>query len=70
MKLARFDGGRIGVVVDDKVYDVSAACGVDPGEWPPVGMVRFDGHRAAPLFPGVTHDLSGASRRVDVHFFP
>jgi 2-keto-4-pentenoate hydratase/2-oxohepta-3-ene-1,7-dioic acid hydratase in catechol pathway len=40
VKLTRFDGGRIGVVRDDMIYDVSAACGVDPGEWPPVGIVR------------------------------
>jgi 2-keto-4-pentenoate hydratase/2-oxohepta-3-ene-1,7-dioic acid hydratase in catechol pathway len=40
MKIARFNGGRIGVVRDDRIYDVSAACGVDPGEWPPVGIVR------------------------------
>ena len=40
MKLARFDGGRIGVVRDDMIFDVSAACNVDPGEWPPVGIVR------------------------------
>jgi 2-keto-4-pentenoate hydratase/2-oxohepta-3-ene-1,7-dioic acid hydratase in catechol pathway len=40
MKIARFDGGRIGVVTGDQIVDVSAACGVDPAEWPPVGIVR------------------------------
>lgn len=40
MKIARFDGGRIGVVQGDRIHDVSAACGVDPREWPPVGIVR------------------------------
>jgi 2-keto-4-pentenoate hydratase/2-oxohepta-3-ene-1,7-dioic acid hydratase in catechol pathway len=40
MKLARFNGGRIGVVSGDHVVDVSQACGVDPAEWPPVGMNR------------------------------
>jgi 2-keto-4-pentenoate hydratase/2-oxohepta-3-ene-1,7-dioic acid hydratase in catechol pathway len=40
MKIARFDGGRIGVVVGERIYGVSAACGVDPKEWPPVGIVR------------------------------
>src|SRR5579884_1084905 len=40
VKIARFDEGRIGVVKDDEIYDVSAACGVDPKEWPPVGIVR------------------------------
>ena len=41
MKLARFDGGRIGVVRDDRVYDVTDAAGVDPKAWPPVGMVQL-----------------------------
>lgn len=40
MKLARYDGGKIGVIRDGAVHDVSAACGVDPAEWPPVGIVR------------------------------
>lgn len=40
MKIARFDGGRIGVVVDDTIVDVTGAAGVDPHEWPPMGMVR------------------------------
>ena len=40
MKLTRFGGGRIGVVRDEQIYDVSTACGVDPAEWPPVGIVR------------------------------
>jgi len=43
LKITRFDGGHIGVVKDDKIYDVSAACGVDPGEWPPVGIVKVIG---------------------------
>ncbi len=56
MKIARFDGGRIGVVIGDRIHDVSDACGVDPAEWPPMGMITtiaaFDelvpGHRARP----------------------
>lgn len=40
MKITRFNRGRIGVVIDDRIYDVSDACGVSPQEWPPVGMVR------------------------------
>ena len=40
MKLARFDGGHIGVISGNEVVDVSAACGVAPGDWPPVGIVR------------------------------
>lgn len=41
MKIARFDGGRIGVVIDDTIRDVTAAAGVDSAEWPPVGPVRM-----------------------------
>jgi 2-keto-4-pentenoate hydratase/2-oxohepta-3-ene-1,7-dioic acid hydratase in catechol pathway len=40
MKIARFNGGRIGVVRGERIYDVSEACGVDPADWPPVGMIR------------------------------
>jgi 2-keto-4-pentenoate hydratase/2-oxohepta-3-ene-1,7-dioic acid hydratase in catechol pathway len=40
MKIARFDGGRIGVVQGELIHDVTAACGVDPAEWPPMGIVR------------------------------
>jgi hypothetical protein len=40
MRIARFNGGRIGIVIGDSVRDVTAAAGVDPAEWPPVGMVR------------------------------
>lgn len=40
MKIARFDGGRIGVVSGDQIVDVTSICSVDPAEWPPVGIVR------------------------------
>src|SRR4051794_37812846 len=41
MKLASFDDGRIGVVVDpEHLVDVSALLPVAVGSWPPVGMVR------------------------------
>jgi 2-keto-4-pentenoate hydratase/2-oxohepta-3-ene-1,7-dioic acid hydratase in catechol pathway len=46
MKLARFNGGKIGVIVDDRIVDVSRACGVDPAEWPPVGINRVIAHFA------------------------
>jgi 2-keto-4-pentenoate hydratase/2-oxohepta-3-ene-1,7-dioic acid hydratase in catechol pathway len=56
MKIARFDGGRIGVVVGDRIHDVTDACGVDPAEWPPMGMITtiaaFD-----ELRPGIERDL-------------
>lgn len=41
MKIARFDEGKIGVVLGDDIVDVTAACSIDPGEWPPVGPVRL-----------------------------
>jgi 2-keto-4-pentenoate hydratase/2-oxohepta-3-ene-1,7-dioic acid hydratase in catechol pathway len=41
MKLARFNGGRIGVVDGDRIYDVTTMCGLDPAAWPPVGMVQI-----------------------------
>ena len=41
MRLLRFDGGRIGVLRDGLVHDVTEAAKVDPGLWPPVGMVQL-----------------------------
>jgi 2-keto-4-pentenoate hydratase/2-oxohepta-3-ene-1,7-dioic acid hydratase in catechol pathway len=41
MKIGRFNGGIIGVIVGDRIVDVSDACKADPGEWPPVGIVRM-----------------------------
>lgn len=41
MKIARFDGGKIGIVLGDDIVDVTEACGLAPGEWPPVGPVRL-----------------------------
>ncbi|AUT64500.1 fumarylacetoacetate hydrolase family protein [Paraburkholderia terrae] len=41
MKLVTFDNGRIGIVDGDRVIDVSDLAGVQPGIWPPVGMVRL-----------------------------
>lgn len=50
MKLARFNEGRIGVVHDDIIVDVTEAVGARPDEWPPVAMTRliatFAHHRA------------------------
>lgn len=40
MRLARFDGGRIGICIGDEIVDVTEICGVDPGEWPAVGPLR------------------------------
>ena len=51
MKLVRFNEGRIGVLKEGKVHDATSALGLDPAEWPPVGMNRliadFGRHKAA-----------------------
>ncbi|MEQ8447689.1 MAG: fumarylacetoacetate hydrolase family protein [Pelagibacterium sp.] len=41
MKLARFDNGRVGVVDNDMIADITDAAGIDPKAWPPVGMVQL-----------------------------
>jgi len=41
LKIARFDEGRIGIVTGDEIVDVTAACGIDAAEWPPVGPLRL-----------------------------
>ena len=50
MKIARFNGGRIGVVRGDEIIDVTELAGVDANAWPPVGMnaliANFAGVRA------------------------
>jgi 2-keto-4-pentenoate hydratase/2-oxohepta-3-ene-1,7-dioic acid hydratase in catechol pathway len=58
MKIGRFNDGRIGVIVGDTIIDVSAACGVDPAEWPPVGIVRTIGDFAR-LRPAIEKAAAG-----------
>ncbi|WP_425418544.1 fumarylacetoacetate hydrolase family protein [Oricola indica] len=41
MKIARFDGGRIGIVTEAGITDVTDLAGVESGEWPPVGPLRM-----------------------------
>jgi 2-keto-4-pentenoate hydratase/2-oxohepta-3-ene-1,7-dioic acid hydratase in catechol pathway len=41
MKIASFNQGRIGIVGGDFVVDVSHVIGHEPGNWPPIGMLRF-----------------------------
>lgn len=41
MRLARFNGGRIGICIGDEIADVTELCGVDPAEWPAVGPLRL-----------------------------
>jgi 2-keto-4-pentenoate hydratase/2-oxohepta-3-ene-1,7-dioic acid hydratase in catechol pathway len=57
MRIARFNGGRIGIVIGDTIRDVTAAADVDPAEWPPVGMVRVIAH-----FSGLRNKLAAAAR--------
>lgn len=61
MKLVSFDGGRIGVVLEDGIVDITALSGVVAGSWPPVGMIRliadFDGLRDA-----IAEAVSGGPR--------
>ena len=40
MKIARFNGDRIGIVHDDRIVDVTEICGLSAAEWPPVGISR------------------------------
>lgn len=61
MRIARFDGGRIGVVDGDTIVDVTAICGVDPAEWPAVGPLRLIRDFAA-LRPGIEAALPSAPR--------
>ena len=41
MRLARFNGGRIGICIGDEIADVTELCGVDPAEGPSVGPLRL-----------------------------
>jgi len=41
MRIVRFNGGRVGVIVGDNVVDVTSQCGIDPDAWPPVGVTRL-----------------------------
>jgi len=40
MKIAALDGGRVALIDEDELIDVSELVGARPGEWPPVGGVR------------------------------
>jgi len=57
MKIARFNGGRIGIVIGDTIRDVTVAAGIDPAEWPPVGPVRLIADFAA-----LHHKLAAAAQ--------
>lgn len=59
MKIARFDGGCIGVVNGDSIIDVTEAIGAKANEWPPVAINRliadFNEYR-----PKLTRAMSGS----------
>ncbi len=59
MKLASFDGGRIGVVVGTDIIDVTDICGIDADAWPPVGptQVIADFARLQPKIAEALHSL-------------
>lgn len=61
MKLASFGGGRIGVVVDDRLVDATAASSVPADFWPPVGMVKLiaDFDRARPQLEALSRSGAG-----------
>jgi 2-keto-4-pentenoate hydratase/2-oxohepta-3-ene-1,7-dioic acid hydratase in catechol pathway len=61
VKIARFDGGRIGVVTGETITDVTEAVGVDTAEWPPVGIVRVIANFAA-LRPKIEAAARGAGK--------
>lgn len=41
MKIARFNDGRVGVISDDCVYDITELVPHDAAEWPPVSMMSY-----------------------------
>ncbi|SAK80066.1 fumarylacetoacetate hydrolase family protein [Caballeronia ptereochthonis] len=68
MKLASFDGGRIGIVDGADIVDVTDAVSAMPGAWPPVGMLHLIGR-----FPELRAQLAERARSgprrplADVH---
>lgn len=63
MKIVRFNGGKLGVTDGRKIVDVTAACGENAEEWPPVGMNRlirrFDSLR--PILEKALKDSDGVA---------
>ena len=55
MRLVRFNGGRVGVLANQGVVDVTGVVDVDPEEWPPVGMLR------------VIRDFAALRARIEGH---
>ena len=63
MRLLRFDGGRVGVLRDDLVFDVTEAAGVDAKAWPPVGMIQLVANFASRR--GALEAAAGEGRPLD-----
>lgn len=47
MKLVRFNGGRIGLIEDQQIIDITQSEGIDPSAWPPVSMIQLIARHAA-----------------------
>ena len=62
MRLARFDGGKMGLVLDQEIADITDICGIDTGEWPAMGPVRLIRDFEA-LRPKIAAALPTAPRR-------
>lgn len=63
MKIAGFDHGRIGIVEGESIIDLTEVLGMDPGAWPPVGMVRLIAEFAA-LRPRIDEAVARGVRRA------
>jgi 2-keto-4-pentenoate hydratase/2-oxohepta-3-ene-1,7-dioic acid hydratase in catechol pathway len=59
MKLARFDDGKIGIVLGERIVDVSELVSNDPQAWPPVAMNRLIAD-----FPHFRRALDAAASRT------
>jgi 2-keto-4-pentenoate hydratase/2-oxohepta-3-ene-1,7-dioic acid hydratase in catechol pathway len=57
MRLVRYNGGRIGVLHDGLVNDVTQAIGANADAWPPVSMVQLINNFDA-LLPKITSALT------------
>jgi 2-keto-4-pentenoate hydratase/2-oxohepta-3-ene-1,7-dioic acid hydratase in catechol pathway len=70
MKLFRFNGGRIGITVNNSSYDISDALGIDTQAWPPVQMVQliadFAQRTKGILDHPKTRSIDLANARLDV----
>jgi 2-keto-4-pentenoate hydratase/2-oxohepta-3-ene-1,7-dioic acid hydratase in catechol pathway len=64
VKIARFNGDRIGIVRADRIVDVSDICGIPAGEWPPVGIARLIAGFAA-LRPRLEEAAQGPGVALD-----